>query len=353
MMKVGLVGLPNAGKTSFFNLLAQTNAKVDLYPFTTIEKNVAIVSVPDERLETIKELIKPERITYASLEVVDIAGLVKGAHEGEGLGNKFLSHVREVDLMLHIIRNFEESSVPHIYETIDPVRDAEIVETELAMADLEVIKRTREKLFKQIRTPEVSQRLELFTLLEKNLSEGKYSIELSLNERELLKDCNLFVLKPMVYILNCSNKNPLNSDCVRKFSHHSIFLMSVALENDLNGFSEEEKREIRKSFNLDPQGPLGVVEECFRRLNLIRFYTIKGQESRAWSVPRGTNIVEAVKKIHSDMAAGFIKAEVLKFEDLKVAGSFNKAKELGLVRIEGRNYSVQDGDIILVKFIAH
>ncbi|MCS7258548.1 MAG: redox-regulated ATPase YchF [candidate division WOR-3 bacterium] len=350
MMKIGLVGLPNAGKSSFFNLLTKACAKVDLYPFTTIEKNVAVVSVPDVRLEVIKEIVKPAKVTYATIEVIDIAGLVRGAHEGEGLGNKFLSFIREVDLILHIIRNFEENCVPHIYETVDPLRDIEIVEAELAMADLEIVKRAIEKLSKQQKNAEDLHKLEVLKKIEGYLNQGVFTEKLSASECELLKDFNLFFTKPTIYVFNCSDKCSVDTQLREKFREKPAFFISVSLENNIDGFSEEEKAEIRESLGLFSKGPTGIIEECFTTLHLIRFYTIKGDESRAWAVPRNTNIVDAVRKIHSDMAEGFIKAEVVPFEYLKKCGSFIKAKESGFVRIEGKNYTVQDGDIILVKF---
>ncbi|MEO0072573.1 MAG: redox-regulated ATPase YchF [candidate division WOR-3 bacterium] len=350
MMSIGLVGLPNVGKSSFFNLLTKACAKVDIYPFTTIEKNVAVVTVPDARLEKIKEIIKPAKTTYATIEVIDIAGLVRGAHDGAGLGNKFLSFIREVDLILHVVRNFEESCVPHIYETVDPLRDVEIVEAELALADLEIVKRAIEKLSKHQKSIDDQCKLELLKKIEETISRGVFSIELSTAEQELLKDLNLFITKPTIYVFNCSDKTNVNLEIPEKLSASPVFFVSVALENNLNGFSNEDKIAIRESLGLFPKGPEGIIEECFNQLHLIRFYTIKGEESRAWAIPQHTNIIEAVRKIHSDMAEGFIKAEVLPFDYLQKCGSFGKAKELGFVRIEGKNYVVQDGDIILVKF---
>ncbi|MBS4015146.1 MAG: redox-regulated ATPase YchF [Candidatus Latescibacteria bacterium] len=353
MMKVGLVGLPNVGKSSFFNLLTEANVKVDLYPFTTIEKNVGIVVVPDERLKIIGDILKPPKLTYATIEFIDIAGLVKGASQGEGLGNKFLSHIRETDLILHIIRNFEDGSIPHIYNTIEPIRDLEIVESELALADLDIIKRNTEKLRKSAVSVEEKHHLKILDDLEDSLSKGFFSSKLESADRQLIKDLNLFVLKPCIYAINCSDKTKTDSEALLNLKDKNTFLFSIALEDGLDGFDEDEKLELRQSLGLAINGISGIVEECFKRLDLIRFYTIKGDESRAWAVPRHTNIVDAAGKIHTDMASGFIKAEVVQFNDLVACGDFHNAREAGHIRIEGKNYLVKDGDIILVKFAGH
>lgn len=353
MLKVGLVGLPNVGKSSFFNLLTRAQARVDLYPFTTIEKNVGIVTVPDERLKIISEILKPPKVTPATIEFIDIAGLVKGAHQGEGLGNKFLSHIREVNLILHIIRNFEDETIPHIYNTIDPIRDLEIVESELALADLEIINKQIEKQRKELHTAEDKHRLSILEYLKNNLAKEFSSIKLEPADYELVKDLNIFALKPVIYALNCSDKTKTDLTALPLLNNKKVYLFSVTLEQALEDFSEPEKIEMRQGLGLSAQGIGGIVEECFKELDLIRFYTIKGEESRAWAIKRGTNIVDAAAKIHSDMADGFIKAEVLQFNDLVTAGSFAKAKELGKVLVEGKNYIVKDGDIILIKFVSH
>ncbi len=350
MLKVGLVGLPNVGKSSFFNLLTQAHARVDLYPFTTIEKNVGIVTIPDERLNIIQQILKPPKVTPATIEFIDIAGLVKGAHQGEGLGNKFLSYIREVHLILHIIRNFKDETIPHIYNTIDPIRDLEIVESELALADLEIINKQIEKQKKELHTAEDKHRLGVLEYLKNNLVKEFAGLKLDPNDYELVKDLNLFVLKPVIYAINCSDKTKTDLKSFTVLNNKNVYLFSVSLEQALEGFSETEKVEIRLGLGLSAQGAEGIVEACFRQLDLIRFYTIKGEESRAWAIKRGTNIIDAAGKIHSDMAKGFIKAEVLQFNDLVSAGSFSKAKESGKVLVEGKNYIVKDGDIILIKF---
>lgn len=349
-MRVGIVGLPNVGKSSLFNLLTKAGAKVDLYPFTTIEKNVGIVTVPDKRLQKINELLKPPKITPATIEFVDLAGLVKGASAGEGLGNKFLSHIRESHLLLHLLRNFAAGSIPHIYGTVDPERDLAIVNAELAITDLEIVERNLNKLAKEPKTVENQSRSHA---LEKIKTALNHSFELPvLNQEEsnAIKDLNLFIVKPTIYALNCSDTIPVDTILLEKFKKLDVFLFSAALEEALENFTDEEKYEARRELGLNERGPVEIVEKCFDRLNLIRFYTVKGDESRAWSIPKGTKIVEAAGKIHSDFAEGFIKAEVVAFEDLVQSGSFHLAKEHGKVRIEGKNYEVNDGDVILIKF---
>lgn len=353
MMKIGLVGLPNAGKSSFFNVLTKANAKVELYPYTTIDKNVGTVIVPDERLQIIGDIIKPKILTPATIEFIDIAGLVKGAHQGEGLGNKFLADIREVDLMLHIIRNFEDETILHIYNTVDPIRDLEIVETELGLADLDIIKKNTETLKKKATNPEEKHRLTILDNIESQLSKGLFSISIEQSDRQMIKDLNLFTMKPVIYTFNCSDKNRTDLSNLTSLNNKDTFLFSALLEESLDGFEDNEKSEMRQSLGLASDGISGIVEACFKKLNLIRFYTIKGDESRAWSIPQGTHIVDAAAKIHSDMATGFIKAEVIAFSELQKIGNYHNAKETGHVLIEGKNYIVKDGDVILIKFSAH
>ncbi|MEO0107937.1 MAG: redox-regulated ATPase YchF [candidate division WOR-3 bacterium] len=370
MMRVGLVGLPNVGKSSLFNLLTKSNARVDCFPFTTVEKNVGVVLVPDERLERLGALLKPEKVTPAHIEFVDIAGLVEGASRGEGLGNRFLSHIRETHLMLHILRAFDDGVV-HPYGCVDPVRDAGVVEAELALADLEIVERRLQTLVKEAKTPENLNLLRALTKVRDALSAGQAPV-LGEEEHQALRPFNLFVGRPVIYVLNCSEKEPFDINLWpglrdRAKARRSggvpgeqsscsvpegVFLFSAALEDGIGGFAEEEQRELRRSLNLDEAGPAGLVERCFRHLGLIRFYTIKGTETRAWAVPNGTGIVEAASQIHSDLANGFIRAEVLGYDDLVAAGDFCLAQRQGRVRVEGRNYSVRDGDVILIKFRA-
>jgi ribosome-binding ATPase len=349
-MRIGIVGLPNVGKSSLFNLLTKAGAKVDLYPFTTIEKNVGMVLVPDERLEKIGELLKPPKLTPATIEFVDIAGLVKGASQGEGLGNKFLAHVRESHLLLHLLRFFPDTSIPHVYENVDPERDMDIVNAELAVTDLEIVERNLSHLTKEAKTPENQIRIQTLEKVKQALSCGFEPPVLNHEESESIKEMGLFIVKPTIYALNCSDSVAVDLNALPKLKNKDVFLFSVILEEELEGFSEAEKRDARQELHLAAEGPVGIVQKCFDRLNLIRFYTVKGDESRAWSIPRGTKIVDAAGKIHSDFAEGFIKAEVVAFQDLAASGNFHLAKEHGKVRVEGKSYEVKDGDVILIKF---
>jgi hypothetical protein len=349
-VKVGIVGLPNAGKSSLFNLLTEAQARVDCYPFTTIEKNVGVVTVPDDRLETIGKLLKPEKLTPAHIDFVDIAGLVKGASQGEGLGNKFLAHVREAHLLLHLVRNFSSPDVPHVFDTIDPDRDAEIVENELALADLAVVEPRLEHVRKEPKSPERDHLLPALEKLNSALAQGFVRPELTSDERAAVRPLNLFVTKPIVYAVNCSDIEPADPKAFPKLAARDTLLFSCALELAMKDFAEPEQVELRASLGLAPEGPQGLVTRGFAELDLIRFYTVKGVESRAWSAPRGLTAHEAAAMIHSDLAQGFIKAEVLAYRDLVQAGDFHLARENGKVKIEGKNYVVQDGDVLLIKF---
>jgi len=344
-MKVGIVGLPNVGKSSLFNLLTSAQAKVDLYPFTTIDKNIGVVSVPDERLKKIGELLKPAKLTPATIEFVDIAGLVKGASEGEGLGNKFLSFIREVDIIVHLLRTFVSETIPHIYGDIDPARDKEIVESELAISDLVILERQIPKLKKE---KGMEKRWELLERIKLDLEKGQFPIALNPMEKEMIKEYNLFSVKDFIYVINHS-EDAFDLAQYPKL-RGEFYPISCSLEEEMKDWSEEEKREMRRSLGLREEGIWGIVEMTFNKLGLIRFYTIKGEETRAWSIPKGTKVIEAAGKIHSDFALGFIKAEVLSYNDLLEWKDFHKAREMGKTRIEGKDYIVQDGDIILIHF---
>jgi hypothetical protein len=360
MMRIGLVGLPNVGKSSLFNLLTEAGARVDSFPFTTTEKNTGVVLVPDERLRQIQQLLKIGTLPFsprkpvvslfstpAHVEFVDIAGLVKGASQGEGLGNKFLAHVRESSLLLHIMRAFD-SGVVHPYGGVEPVRDREIVESELALADLEVVDRRLETLIKEAKTPE--HQVLLSALRKTKEALGVRAPDLLLEEQQALRSFGLFALKPVLYLLNCSEDEPTDIGRWPGMAGRDVFLFSAQLEREIKDFADDEKRELRRSLNLAEAGPWGVVERCFERLGLVRFYTVKGVESRAWAIPAGTPVIDAARTIHTDMADGFIRAEVLAYADLLEAGDFAQAREQGKLRVEGKHYVVKDGDVILIKF---
>ncbi len=348
-MKVGLVGLPNVGKSSLFNLLTAGSAKVDLYPFTTIEQNVGVVLVPDERLDRITAILKPEKATPAHIEFVDIAGLVKGASAGEGLGNKFLGHIREADLILHIVRAFTAGDIPHVLDTVDPDRDAAIVEDELAIADLAIVEKRLEHVRKEPKTPEHELLLGALEKLHSALARGDRP-QLTPEQSRATRELGLIMAKPVIYAVNCSDTEPADPSRFPATAGRTNLLFSAALEACMNDFAEPDRVELRRSLNLAPEGPAGIVNRCFDALHLIRFYTIKGTESRAWAAPAGTTALGAAFVIHTDIGSGFIRAEVVNFRDLVACGDFHVCRDKGHVKVEGRNYIVQDGDVLLIKF---
>ncbi|MEO0226085.1 MAG: redox-regulated ATPase YchF [candidate division WOR-3 bacterium] len=338
-MKVGIIGLPNCGKSSLFNLLTQARAPVGLYPFTTIDKNIGIVAVKDERLERLAQITNPQKKTPATIQFVDIAGLVKGASTGEGLGNKFLAHIREVNLMLHLVRVFDHPNIPHIYGSIDPRRDYEIVEYELFMADLEMIERRLDRIKKKV---EAREEIEILERVKGLIVQGQKPDPAEIPLKILL-ELPLLVIKPEEVVLNFPSDGRVETNL-------KGYALSVGLEEEILDFPETEKRELRESLKLNPDGIEGLIEICFRRLDLIRFYTIKGEETRAWAIKRGTTALEAAGQIHSDLRDGFIRAEVVNVDELIAAGNFASAVKSGKAKVEGREYEVKDGDVLLIKF---
>ena len=348
-MKVGIVGLPNVGKSSLFNLLTAGGAKVDLYPFTTIEQNVGVVLVPDERLDRIAQILKPEKATPAHVEFVDIAGLVKGASAGEGLGNKFLGHIREADLVLHLLRAFSAGNIPHVLDTVDPDRDVAIVEAELAIADLAIVDKRLEHVRKEPKSPEHQLLIEALEKLHSALARGDRP-QLTPEQNRSTRELGIIMAKPVIYAVNCSDGEPADRSRFPATAARTTLLFSAALEECMGDFAEPDRVEMRKSLNLAPEGPVGIVTRCFDALHLIRFYTIKGTESRAWAAPAGTTAIEAAFMIHTDIGSGFIKAEVVNYRDLVACGDFHVCRDKGHVKVEGKTYVVQDGDVLLAKF---
>ncbi len=348
-MKVGLVGLPNVGKSSLFNLLTAGSAKVDLYPFTTIEQNVGVVLVPDERLARIARILKPEKATPAHIEFVDIAGLVKGASAGEGLGNKFLGHIREADLILHIVRAFNAGDIPHVLDTVDPDRDVAVVEAELAIADFAIVDKRLEHVRKEPKSPEHDLLLGALESLHSALARDERPA-LTAEQSHATRELGLIMPKPVIYAVNCSDTEPADRAMFPATAARTSLLFSAALETCMNDFAEPDRVELRKSLNLDPEGPAGIVTRCFDALRLIRFYTIKGVESRAWAAPAGITALDAAFMIHTDIGHGFIRAEVVNYRDLVACGDFHACRDKGHVKVEGKTYVVQDGDVLLVKF---
>lgn len=334
-MKVGIIGLPNVGKSSLFNLLTKAGAPVANFPFTTIDRNVGMVPIADERLDRIVEITKSPKMRYASIEFVDIAGLIKDAHKGEGLGNKFLAHIRDVDCIVHVLRCFEAADVAHTTAGLSPADDHAIVRTELMLADLEIVERRIKKIEKAAEFREEVQRL---VRIKEELGAGRIP-------HGAPPDIPLLTTKKEIIVLNLDDEGRFTGgpDGCR---------ISVRLEEETGDFAEEEKAELRKDAGVDPFGIDGIVQRCMKELSIIIFYTIKGEEARAWPVPQGMTVFEAAGKIHTDMQKGFIKAEVLPYADFIRARGFAEAQSHGYAKIEGREYVLHDGDIVLIKFRA-
>jgi GTP-binding protein YchF len=337
---VGIIGLPNVGKSTLFKALTQQEVDISNYPFCTIDPNVGIVQVPDERLERIAEIIKPEKTTPTIIEFVDIAGLVKGAHKGEGLGNQFLAHIREVDAVVHVIRSFEAKDIKHIEETLDIQRDIEIVNTELIMKDLETLEKHLEKAKK-----EGNKEVEILEKIKKSLNEEKTisQIDLSENEKETIKHLNFLTIKPVIYLIN-SRGTDNELEALKSLPENTIPL-DLKLELETTELSPEELKELKLKSRMDI-----LIKTCYKILDLITFYTIKGkEETRAWTIKQGINAPKAGGVVHTDFEEKFIRAEVINYKDLIETESWNKAQTKGLIKTEGKNYVVKDGDIIEFK----
>lgn len=343
---VGIVGLPNVGKSTLFKALTKKQVDIASYPFTTIDPNVGTVAVPDKRIEEIAELIKPEKITPTIIEFIDIAGLIKGAHKGEGLGNKFLSHIKNCDLILEVVRNFRGKEIEHIEEKINQERDIETVETELVMKDLETTKHSLEKLERELKAKDkkIIREEELLQRIQQNLSQGRLIVSLSLQEeeKEEIKKFQFVTTKPIVYVLNVDEKP---EEIFIKTSSPSLSI-NLKLEEEVTELSSEEKEELGiKSKKVDQ-----LILACYNTLELITFYTVAGgKEVRARTIKKGENILKAAEIVHSDFAEKFIRAEVINWNLLIKAKSWQKAKELGKIRTIGKDYLVQDGDVIEFK----
>ncbi len=361
-MKLGIVGLPNVGKSTMFNSITKAGAECANYPFCTIEPNVGVVPVPDERLDELTKMYNPQKTTHAVIEFVDIAGLVKGASKGEGLGNKFLSHIRETDAICEVVRCFDDSNIVHVDGSVDPIRDIETINLELIFADIETVNKRLEKAKKNLKADKKYQEeIDLLEKIKENLENGISARALEYNEEEqaLVKEMFLLTKKPILYIANISEEqieNAENDEMVLKVKEYAskekaeVIPLCVKIEEEISGLEDEDKKEMLEALGLEESGLDKVIKKSYDLLGLMSFLTAGEPEVRAWTIKKGTKAPQAAGKIHSDIERGFIKAEVVTYDDLMKEGSMVSAREKGLVRSEGKDYIMQDGDIVLFKF---
>ena len=363
-MKLGIVGLPNVGKSTLFNSLTKAGAESANYPFCTIDPNVGVVTVPDERLKLLGDFYHSKKVTPAVIEFVDIAGLVKGASKGEGLGNQFLANIREVDAIVHVVRCFEDSNVIHVDGSIDPLRDIETINLELIFSDLEILERRIAKVTKTARMDkEAAKELDFLQKVKTHLEDGRMAITMELeneDEEAWMATYNLLTWKPVIYAANVAEGDLADDgesnehvQAVRKYAaeqNSEIFVICAEIEEEISELDDDEKKMFLEDLGLTESGLEKLVKASYHLLGLMSFLTSGEDETRAWTIKIGTKAPQAAGKIHTDFERGFIKAEVVNYQDLLDCGSYAGAREKGLVRMEGKEYVVQDGDVILFRF---
>lgn len=362
-LEVGIVGLPNVGKSTLFNAITKAGAEAANYPFCTIEPNVGVVDVPDARLKVLGEMFKSKKIVSAAMRFVDIAGLVKGASKGEGLGNKFLAHIREVDAVAQVVRCFEDGNITHVEGSIDPLRDIEIINTELCLADMETVEKRQERLVKLLKTGDKKVPVEKAVLdkVMAGLGEAIPARRLGLTdeEKEFLTELHLLTMKPVLYVANVAEdevaspeKNP-HVQAVMKYAAEEgaeTIVVSAKMESEIAELPDDEAKEFLEMAGLEEAGLDRLIKAGFKLLGLMTYLTAGETESRAWTIKQGTKAPQAAGKIHSDFERGFIRAEIVSYDDLVACGSKAAAREKGLVRLEGKDYVMQDGDVVEFRF---
>ena len=364
-MKLGIVGLPNVGKSTLFNSLTKAGAESANYPFCTIDPNVGVVTVPDERLNVLGEMYHTKKIIPAAIEFVDIAGLVKGASKGEGLGNQFLANIREVDAIVHVVRCFEDSNIVHVDGSIDPLRDIETINLDLIFSDLEILERRISKAVRAARNDKtIAKELALMERIKAHLEDGKMAKSFDdindEDEQQWLESYNLLTYKPVIFAANVAEDDLADDgasnagvQAVREYAKREdceVFVVCAEIEQEIAELDDDEKSMFLEELGLKESGLEKLIKASYSLLGLISYLTAGEPEVRAWTIKKGTKAPQAAGKIHSDFERGFIRAEIVSYDDLMACGTYNAAKEKGLVRLEGKDYVVQDGDIILFRF---